>query len=120
VLVVLYQAPPQSQIYPLWGRVHGTPRLPLPSLPEFQEVLAEMDISPAISRLPGQPPRGFDSMEDALNQLTRRLYVAAGSPQAVRLEAVLPEVLEERDGVYQFKDAQRLIPTIVSWEPRRS
>ena len=59
-------------------------------------------------------------MEDALNQLTRRLYVAAGSPQAVRLEAVLPEVLEERDGVYQFKDAQRLIPTIVSWEPRRS
>ncbi len=120
LLVVLYQAPPQSQIYPLWGRVHGTPRLPLPSLPEFQEVLAEMDISPATSRLPGQPPRGFDSLEDAMDQLTRRLYVAAGSPQAVRLEAVLAEVLEERDGVYQFKDAQRLIPTIVSWEPRRS
>ena len=120
VLVVVYQAPPQSQTYPLWGRVHGTPRLPLPSLPEFREVLAEMDISPAISPFPGDPPRGFDSMEDALNQLTRRLYVAAGSPQAGRLEAVLPEVLEERDGVYQFKDAQRLIPTIVSWEPRRS
>ena len=120
VLVVLYQAPPQSQTYPLWGRVHGTPRLPLPSLPQFQEVLAEMDISPAISPLPGEPPRGFGSLEDALEQLTRRLYVAAGSPQAGRLEAVLAEVLEERDGVYQFKDAQPLIPTVVAWEPRRS
>ena len=120
VLVVLYQAPPQSQIYPLWGRVHGTPRLPLPSLPEFQEVLAEMDISPAISPLPGQQPRGFDSLDDAVDQLTRRLYLATGSPQAARLEAVLAEVLEERDGGYQIKDAQPLIPTVVSWEPRRN
>ena len=120
VLVVLYQAPPQSQTYPLWGRVHGTPRLPLPSLPEFQEVLAEMGISPSVSPLPGQPSRGFDSLEDAVDQLTRRLYVAAGSPQAGRLEAVLAEVLEEREGVYQFKDAQPLIPTVVAWEPHRN
>ena len=44
VLVVLYKSAPQSQTYSLWNRVHGEDRLPLPSLPQLQEVLSELDI----------------------------------------------------------------------------
>ena len=69
---------------------------------------------------PASRREGSTALEDAVDQLTRRLYVAAGSPQAGRLEAVLAEVLEERDGVYRFKDAQPLIPTVVAWEPHRN
>ena len=117
VLVVLFQAPPQSQTYSLWEQVHGTPRLPLPSLPEFEEVLAELGIHPTIERLPGQPPRGFDSPEDARDQLPRRLYISPGSAAMERLEALLPGLLEGTGGVYTIKGATPLAPCLVSWNP---
>ncbi|MFQ6030781.1 MAG: class I SAM-dependent methyltransferase, partial [Dehalococcoidia bacterium] len=37
VVVIVYNAPPQSQIYPLWQRVHWQERLALPSLPQLLE-----------------------------------------------------------------------------------
>lgn len=118
VLIVLYNAPPQSQIYPLWQTLHGKERRPLPSLRELEEVLAELRIEAQVDALPPQNPRGFDNLEQALEQLSRRLYLAAGSPEAGRLERMLPEVLAERDGVYTVRDAAPLRPTLVSWSPR--
>ena len=100
VLVVLYTAPPQSQIYPLWQRVHGEERLPLPALPEFEHVLTELNIAPEIEMLPTQPARGFDSIEDAQQQLAARLYLSTGSPQENLLRDILPDILEEVDGVH--------------------
>ena len=81
VLVVLYKSAPQSQTYPLWKRVHGEDRLPLPSLSELQEVLSELDIDAQVEILPPQEPRGFDNREQALEQLNRRLYLAPDSSQ---------------------------------------
>ena len=117
VLVVVFQAPPQSQTYPLWEQVHGTPRLPLPSLPEFEEVLAELGVRPAIDPLPGQTPRGFDSVEEARDQLVRRLYVSPGSREMERLEALLPGLLRETGGVYTIEGSEPLVPCLVSWSP---
>ncbi len=117
VLVVLYRAAPQSQTYPLWEQVHGTPRLALPSLPQFEEVLAELGIDAAIDRLPEQPPRGFDSVEDAVAQLTSRMYVAPGSPAEERLHAVLPGMLEKKDGVHYIRGTEPVTPCVVSWSP---
>ena len=119
VLIVIYNAPPQSQIYPLWQQVHGTKRLPLPSLPELLEVLRELEISPNIDTLPDQNSRGFDSFEQAVEQLSRRLYLATASPEAQRLEKLLPEILTERDGVLVIERAEPLRPTLVSWSPSK-
>ena len=44
VAVVLFSAPPQSQLYSLWPPVHGEERLPLPALPELEELLQELGI----------------------------------------------------------------------------
>ncbi|MBC8281270.1 MAG: class I SAM-dependent methyltransferase [Chloroflexi bacterium] len=118
VLVVIYQGPPQSQIYPLWEPVHGVPRLPLPSLPEFLEVLDQLGVNPEIEVVHTERVRGFESMEVAKEQIARRLYVTPETPEMERLEALLPQVLEEKDGGFSIKGAVNLEPRVVSWVPK--
>jgi len=117
VVIILYDAAPQSQTYLLWKKVHGVERLPLPSLSEFEEVLAELGISAQVDRITPQPPRGFDSLEQAVTQLSSRLYVGEGSPQGKQLEEALREALEENDGVFRIRAAKPLTPVLVSWRP---
>ena len=120
VLVVLYNAAPQSQVYAIWKLIHGNERLALPSLPQLKEVLTELEIDAQIDLLPPQAPRGFDTREDALQQLSRRLYLTDSSPEANRLEQLLPDLLIEEDGVFRIKDAEPLYPAIVSWHPNHA
>ena len=115
VLAVMFQAPPQSQIYPLWEPIHGEPRLPLPCLPEFLEVLDEMGIEPEVEVVHTERNRGFEGMEEARTELARRLYVIEGTPEMERLEALLPQVLEEKDGRFAIKGSVPLEPRVVSW-----
>ena len=115
VLIVLYKAPPQSQIYPLWERIHGEERLPLPSLPEFMDVLRELGIDAKVEILPPQGARGFDSLDQAMDQLSRRLYLPAGSPKLDLLERMLPDLLSEGDGVFRIRGARPMEPALVSW-----
>ena len=117
VLVVLFQAPPQSQIYSLWRMVHGEVRIPLPSLPQFQEVLSQLGIEASIEMLPEQPHRGYEDREQALEQLTGRLYLAPGSSQLAKLEEILPHLLQETDRGFIIKGSQPLQPGLVSWQP---
>ena len=117
VVIVLYDAAPQSQTYPLWKQVHGVERLPLPSLSELEEVLDQLGISARVDPLTPQPLPGFDSLEQAAAQLSSRLYAGEGSPQGKKLEEVLREALEERDGVFRVRGAKPLTPTLVSWRP---
>ena len=117
VLVIMYQGPPQSQVYPLWERVHGVPRLPLPSLPEFLEVLEQLGTKPKVDVVHTERNRGFESLEAASEQIARRLYVTPDSPEMERLEALLAEVLEEKDGYFTIKGAVQLEPRVVSWRP---
>ncbi len=117
VLAVLYQAAPQSRNYPLWAKVHAEERLALPSLSEFQEVLAELGIKAKVEGLGPQPRQGFDSLEQALQQLGSRLYVAADSPKMRLLENALEEFLEEEDGVFYVRGSKPLEPHLVSWQP---
>ena len=120
VLLVVYNAPPQSQIYGIWQEVHGKERLQLPSLPQLRDVLEELEITYQEDPLPTQPARGFDSMEQALSQLCQRLYLTDGSPEARRLEQVLPGILTEEDGVFRIGDSQLLRPNLVWWYPEHA
>ena len=117
VLVIVFQAPPQSQMYPIWERVHGVPRLGLPSLPEFLEVLDQLGIESDVEVVHTERNRGFESMEVAAEQIARRLYVMPETPEMERLEALLPLVLEEKDDHFTIKGAIPLEPRVVSWRP---
>ena len=119
VLVVLFNAPPQSQIYPLWERIHGEARLPLPGLPQFEEVLRELAVQFRLEVLPPQGPRGFDNPQQAVVQLSRRLFLAPGSDKVSLLERILPDLLEEgKDGVFRIRGARPLEPALVWWGPK--
>jgi len=119
VLVVLYDRSPQSQNSPLWALVHGEERLQLPAVPQLGEVLSELGIDARFDPLPSHPPRGFDSVEDAVEELTDRLYLAPGGEKQAVLKRDLPGLLVEDDGVFRIRDAPELTPIVVSWEPRR-
>ena len=120
VLVVLFQDPPQARMHPLWEQIHGEPRRPLPSLSAFQAVLHDLGIEAQTETLVPQPPRGFDSLEDALKQLGRRLYLKPDDAKTSRLEQLLPEVLEEIDGMFQIRGAGLVRTALVWWDPERS
>ena len=117
VLVALFDSSPQASIYPLWKRVHGEDRLSLPALPEFLEVLSELGIDHSVEMLAPQPARGFDSYEQALEELGRRLYLALGSAEMADLEAGLPDLLEEVDGALTIKGSPHHQPALVAWRP---
>ncbi len=117
VLVALFDSSPQASVYPIWKRVHGEDRLPLPALPEFLEVLAELGIDPEVEMLPPQQARGFDNRGHALEELSRRLYLAPGSGEMADLERILPDLLEEVDGALTIKGSQPHQPALVSWRP---
>jgi SAM-dependent methyltransferase len=117
VAVVVYNAPPQSQIYPLWKQVHEEERLPLPSFPELLEVLEELGRSPTVDHLEARESQGFESMEQALEQLSGRLYVAQESPAAERLQRILPEMLVEDQGRLNILGSESLHQVVVSWTP---
>ena len=117
VLVVVYQAPPQSPVYPFWEMIHGVPRLPLPSLPELLNVLEQLGVKPQVEIIHTGRNRGFKTLESAKEQLARRLYVTPDTPEMERLEALLPQVLSEIDGEYSIKGSVNLEPHVVSWQP---
>ena len=117
VLVVLFESSPQAQTYPLWKRVHGEDRLHLPALPEFMEVLSELDVAPQVELMPPQQSRGFDGRQQALDLLGRRLYLAPDSPEMAELESLLPDLLEEVDGSLVIRGSQPMETALVAWEP---
>ena len=119
VLVVMFQSAPQSQLYGLWEQAHGEPRHPLPSLPQFRDVLDELGVTYEVDELPADPARGFDSEAEAREMIARRLYVAPGSEAETRLAKVLDDSLrEDGDGVWRIKGSRPLLPRIVSWTPQ--
>ena len=117
VLMVMFQSAPQSQLYGLWEQVHGEPRHPLPTLPQFRPVLNELEIAYQVDELPGDRPFGFASEQEAREIIAQRLYVAPDSEAEGRLAKALDESLREEDGVWRVKDSQPLQPCIVSWTP---
>ena len=117
VMLVLYQVNPQAYLFPLWQKVRGERRLPLPCLPELLEVMKELDITPHIDKLPAHQPRSFDSAEQALEQIGDRLYLTQGSAQYHLLEKTLVELLEKGEGGYRVSGSPMLEPHVVWWEP---
>ena len=117
VLVVLFESAPMSRMYPLWRQVHGSERLSLPAAPELREVLQELGISYRQDVIPGTPGRGYDSPEHALDQISRRLYLALDDPKREKLARILESELEELEGAWKMKGDTPVPPVVLSWSP---
>jgi SAM-dependent methyltransferase len=116
-VVVLYESAPMSRLYPLWRQVHGSERLSLPAAPQLREVLDELGISYRQDVIPGTPGRGYESPEHALDQISRRLYLAVDDPKREKLAQVLESELEDVEGAWKLKGDTPVAPLVLSWSP---
>ena len=117
VLVVLYESAPTSRIAPIWRQVHGSERLSLPAAPQLREALRELGISYSQDLIPAPQTRGYDSPNHALDQISRRLYLAVDDPKRERLAQILDAQLKESDGSWRIKGEAPLAPVVISWKP---
>ena len=107
--------PPQAALSPFWPLVHGEQRLRLPCAAELLDVLHELGARPVVVELPVFPPQPLSRAENALDELRRRLYVAPGSPADARLQAALPALTEERDGMLWLREARPRERWLIHW-----
>jgi SAM-dependent methyltransferase len=77
---------------PVWERVYGEPRLPLPGAVECLGALQQLGIAPEVTLLPATP-YAFADAEEALADLRLRLYIAPGSPHDDALRRALDNLL---------------------------
>ena len=117
LMIVLFDAPHQSRIYPLWQRIHREERLALPALPQLRQVLEELRIDAGVEMLPPRAPGGFESFQQAVDQLAQRLFLSQGSPKSLMLEQILRDTLVEEDCLMGLRDTKPLTPALVSWQP---
>ena len=116
-VVVLYESAPMSRLYPLWRQVHASERLSLPAAPQLREVLDELGISYRQDVIPGTPGRGYESPEHAVDQISRRLYLAVDDPKREKLAQVLESELEDVEGAWKLKGDTPVAPLVLSWSP---
>lgn len=79
-VALLMEQQPAMAAAPFWAVVYGEPRIPLPALSEFVDLLHARGASPTVTRLPANPAR-YESFDDMLAFLRRQTWVA---PDGVR------------------------------------
>ena len=107
--------PPPSRADPFWEAIHGEPRDPLPSLPEFLALQLARGRLCEVSFVE-YGGIAYDTEDDVLAFLRQQLWIAEGSPQDEQLRAMLPDHIHDEDGRVEFNwDPGAL--GIVSWAP---
>lgn len=106
-VAVLLEQPPTTPLDRLWPAVHGVERARLPSLPEFLALLLALGSLFEIE-LVTRIPQSYATADEALNFARRQFWVEPGGEKDQRLERIVHERLEVRDGRFAL-----------SWEPTR-
>ncbi len=119
VALVSFVDAPQSYLSGLWEAVHGEPRITLPSLPELAGVLWELGIYPDIAMVPSKPARTFESPDEALQELTRWLFVGDNPVKEERLRAVLPDSLERATDGLIISGSKPVQQGVLTWRPTK-
>lgn len=83
-VALLMELQPAMAAAPFWAAIYGEPRIPLPALPEFVDLLQARGAAPSVTRLPATPAR-YGSFEDMLAFLRRQTWVAPGGPRDRKL-----------------------------------
>ena len=115
-VAVLMEHTPASVAEPFWPPVHGEPRVPLPAMPEFVELLRERGRDPSVA-IVEREPRRFDSRDELEGFLRRQLWIADGGEKERRYRDVLDRLVVEEDGRFGLRDQGPLPVGIVTWSP---
>jgi SAM-dependent methyltransferase len=117
-VAVLMESTPASAAAPFWPPVHGEPRIPLPALPEFVELLRARGREPQVAEAQREPRR-FESREALEGFLRRQLWIAEGGEKERRYREVLDTLVVEDDGQFGLASQGPLPVGVVTWSPPR-
>ena len=117
-VAVLMVESPAAIAAPLWPPVHGQPRVALPALPDFLELLDARSVRPVVSMVSSERRRWSDR-DELLAFLRRQLWTSPGSASDQRLEAAIDELtVSTPDGGIELAGPQTRDIGIVSWSRR--
>ena len=116
-VAMLMERQPSSIADVCWPPVHGEPRVSLPALPEFVELLRARAREPSIERVEREPRR-FASRAELEGFLRRQLWTEEGSVPDRRFQAALDELIDvDAEGRAGLRDQRPLPIGIVTWAP---
>ena len=114
-VAVLMEQPPASLVDSFWPAIHGEPRVALPALPEFVELLRARGRTPDV-QLDVRPSRRFDSLDELADFIRRQLWLAPGSIADMRLGELVAAAAIEVDGRWALATPAQAVG-VVSWTP---
>jgi len=119
-VAVLMERPPAAAADPFWPIVHGEPRLALPALPEFVELLRARGREPVVT-MTERPPRHFDERAQLEGFVRRQLWIADGGEKERRFREALEElVVKGSDGTFTLAGQEAAGVGVVTWVPAAS
>ena len=121
VVVLSFMQSPQAHLGTLWELVHGQKRIHLPGVPELIRVLEDMGVTPSFSVLDTLGTVKYQSVEEALSDLCRRLYVSQGTSKEDRLVSALQSQLyrvdKDLESRYELVGSGGRKMCLLSWTP---
>jgi CTP:molybdopterin cytidylyltransferase MocA len=116
-VAVLMERPPAAVADPFWPIVHGEPRLALPALPEFVELLRARGREPLVTVTERQPRR-FEARAQLEGFLRRQLWIADAGEKERRFREALDElVVKGADGTFSLAGQEASGVGVVTWTP---
>jgi molybdenum cofactor cytidylyltransferase len=116
-VAVLMRRSPASQAEPFWPEIHGEPRISLPALPAFVDLLVAHGRQPAVQLLESSRRR-WASRDELEPFVRRQTWVKPGSAKDARLQALLDEwLIQAEDGSWELSIAEPLEVGLVAWVP---
>ena len=116
-LAVLMQRSPASVAEPFWPELHGEPRIALPALPAFVDLLAAHGRVPR-STVVESSRRRWATRDELEPFVRRQTWVAPGSAKDRRMQALLDAwLVPAGDGTYELSTSEPLQVGLVAWEP---
>lgn len=116
-LAVFMERSPASLAEPFWPPIHGEPRIALPALPAFVDLLRALGHEPEVTTLESTRRR-LRSRDEIEGFVRRQTWVTPGSEKDRRMEALIDEwLIETEDGGFDLTIAHPLTVGLVAWRP---
>jgi CTP:molybdopterin cytidylyltransferase MocA/SAM-dependent methyltransferase len=114
-LAVLMERSPALIAEPFWPPLHGEPRIALPGLPAFVDLLRARGRDPEVSMLESSRRR-WNSRDEVETYVRRQTWVAPGTPKDRQMQALIDEwLIRGDDGLVELSVAEPLRVGLVAW-----
>ena len=117
-LALLMERSPASLAEPFWPPIHGEPRIALPALPAFVDLLRARGRKPSVATLESSSRR-WASRDEVEPFIRRQTWVAPGSAKDRTMQRLIDAwLVTNDDGTVELSVAEPLTVGLVSWSPR--